>query len=219
MLLPPEGNWPVDPGQLGRFLIAASLIEMTPGPNMGYLAIVAAEQGRRAGLAVVAGVTVGLAIYMVAASVGVAEVVMAVPAAYQTLRWAGAAYLAWLAADAWRSAGALTAAEAADRPLRWHRLFARGLLANLLNAKAAIFYVALLPSFIDPDHAGLIVQALLLGSAHLVIAVAVHSGIVFGAAYFPRSLVEGSAKARHVQRLFALAIAATAIWLLWETRR
>ncbi len=218
-LLLPESAWPVDPVQFGRFLVAATLIEMTPGPNMGYLAIVAADQGRRAGLAVVAGVTVGLAVYMATASIGMAEVVMTVPAVYQALRWAGAVYLAWLAVEAWRSAGAAATAEQTGAPIRWSRLFGRGLVANLLNAKAAIFYVALLPGFIDPDHGHLVVQALLLGSAHLVIAAAVHCGIVLGATHFPRGLMQDGAKRLRVRRLFAVAIAATAIWLLWETRR
>lgn len=58
----PHAAWPVDPGVILPFLLAVALIELTPGPNMGWLALVSLEQGRRAGLAAVAGVTLGLAI-------------------------------------------------------------------------------------------------------------------------------------------------------------
>lgn len=80
-----------------RFAIAALLIELSPGPNMGYLAIVAAQRGRRAGLLVVVGIALGLSCYLALAVVGVAEELLADRRIYETLRWFGIGYMLWLA--------------------------------------------------------------------------------------------------------------------------
>jgi hypothetical protein len=82
----PHAAWPVEPTLLGPFLLAALLIELTPGPNMAWLAMVAASRGRAAGLAAVAGVTLGLSAYLIAGSLGAAQALAQAPLAYQTLR-------------------------------------------------------------------------------------------------------------------------------------
>ncbi len=69
----PHSAWPVDPAVIGPFLLAVALIELTPGPNMGWLALVSVARGRLAGFAAVAGVTLGLAIWMVAAAFGLTQ--------------------------------------------------------------------------------------------------------------------------------------------------
>lgn len=208
----PHAAWPVDPGVIGPFLLAVLLIELTPGPNMSWLAVLAATRGRAVGLAAVTGVTAGLAVYMVAAALGVGEVVLRAPALYQALRWAGVGYLLWLAWEAWTSAdgGAQTPAKIGSADLRQAAL--RGFAANILNPKAAVFYVTLLPTFMRPDHADPVAQALLLGSVHLGVAIAVHLTIVAAAAR-ARAL----AQSRLAGRLASVAIAAIAIWMLWET--
>lgn len=208
----PHAAWPVDPGVVGPFLIAVLLIELTPGPNMSWLAVLAATRGRAAGLAAVAGVTAGLAVYMIAAALGVGEVVLRAPAIYQALRWAGVAYLLWLAWEAWTSAAHVRAAEGASASADLRAAALRGFAANVLNPKAAVFYVTLLPTFMRPDHADPVAQALLLGSVHLAVAVVVHLTIVAAAAR-----AQALARSRIAGRLAALAIAGIALWMLWET--
>lgn len=211
----PHAAWPVDPGVVGPFLLAVLLIELTPGPNMSWLAVLAATRGRAVGLAAVAGVTAGLAVYMIAAALGVGEIVVRAPALYQALRWAGVGYLLWLAWEAWTqvNAGARAGgngAPAARSDLRAAAL--RGFAANVLNPKAAVFYVTLLPTFMRPDHADPAAQALVLGSVHLAIALAVHLAIVAAAAR-----AQSLAQSRIAGRLAAVAIAGIALWMLWET--
>ena len=87
------------------FAATSVLIELTPGPNMAYLAVIAATEGRRPGYAAVAGVALGLAVMGLLAALGLAVVVQNQPWAYQALRWGGVAYLLWLAWDGWRGAG------------------------------------------------------------------------------------------------------------------
>jgi len=206
---------PIEPSVILPFLAAVTLIELTPGPNMGYLAALSAAQGRAAGFKAVLGVTAGLGVYMLLAVVGVAELIAAAPLVYGALRWAGVAYLLFLAWEAWRGARETSPGHAESRAD--HAPFWRGFVANLLNPKAAVFYVTLLPGFIADDHAAFWMQALILGSAHILISLFVHSVIVIGAARAGR-IISGSAYAVTVRRLMALGIAGIALWLGFEAR-
>lgn len=207
--------WPVDPSVILPFLVAVSLIELTPGPNMGWLALVAAGRGRTAGLAAVAGITLGLAIWMVASAFGLTRVLLIWPVAFQVVRWAGVAFLLWLAWDAWR--GGEGGAGQPDGDGTRRGLFGRGLTGNLLNPKAAVFYVALLPTFIRPDHGSPLTQALVLGSLHLAVSVIVHGSIVLGAARVA-GMAAGRVGGSWTRGAMALGIAVVAVWMAWETR-
>ncbi len=207
-----------DPERLIPFILAVLLIELTPGPNMGYLAIVAGRSGRLAGMATVAGVTLGLAFYMLLSVFGVAEAILQVPWLYDLLRWAGVAYLLWLAWDTWRDETPTAPGEDIDAP-GLLRLAGRGMMANILNPKALVFYVALLPGFSDPARP-LPPQALGLGLIHLVIALVIHTAIVVLAARAIPLLAADHPERRHrLRAAFALALAAIALWLAWQTRR
>ncbi len=206
---------PVDPTVILPFLAAVALMELTPGPNMGWLAIVSLSQGRTAGLAAVAGITLGLTLWMVAAAFGLTEVVLVWPALYQIIRWTGVGVLLWLAWDAWRSTG--DGASAAPVEMRARALFRRGLIGNLLNPKAALLYVVLLPGFIRPAHGSTLTQALTLGSLHIVVSVIVHSIIVLTAARAGGALLT-RAQGLAMRALMALGLVAIAGWTAWETR-
>src|ERR1700741_833391 len=84
------------------FVLTSLIIEMTPGPNMAYLAVLGASRGRIAGFAAVLGVALGLALLGIVAGLGGGSFVLNNPAIYESLRWAGALYLCWLAFDSWR---------------------------------------------------------------------------------------------------------------------
>lgn len=211
----PPSDWPVDPAVLGPFLLAVLAVELTPGPNMGWLAVVSAARGVTAGLAAVVGVTLGLAVWMLAAAFGLTEALLAWPGLYQTVRWAGVGFLVWLAWEAWRGGGD-PAAEDGEAQTR-RALFLRGLAGNLLNPKAAVFYAALLPTFMRPGHGSLLTQALTLGSLHLIVAVAVHTGIVVTAARAGGPVVRRLEGPR-LKAVMALSLLAVAIWMAWETR-
>ncbi|WP_269716674.1 LysE family translocator [Caulobacter sp. NIBR2454] len=214
-----HGDWPVDPGIIGPFLIAVLLVELTPGPNMGYLAALSAGQGRRDGFAAVAGVTAGLTAYMLAAAFGLTEIFLVSRPLYEALRWAGVAFLLWLAWDAWNGASDVGTVDQ-NRQSRW-RLFLRGFVANILNPKAAIFYITLLPSFIQVDHAAPRTQALIFGSLHVAVSALVHCSIVLGAASAANVLAKAGrgGDLSGLRKAMGVVIALIAVWLAWETRR
>ncbi|ASD26616.1 LysE family translocator [Brevundimonas diminuta] len=206
---------PIDPTVVAPFLVAVALMELTPGPNMGWLALVSLSQGRAAGLAAVVGITLGLTLWMVAAAFGLTEVVLRWPALYQAIRWAGVGFLLWLAWDAWRSAG--DGAGVAPVAMRRRALFRRGLIGNLLNPKAALLYVVLLPGFMRPDHGSTLAQALTLGALHVLVSVVVHTTIVLTAARAGGALLT-RAQGPMLRAAMALGLVAIAAWTAWETR-
>ena len=195
------------------FLVTTLLIEMTPGPNMAWLALTSASQGRRSGFAAVAGIGSGLAILAAATAVGLAELATRVPIAFHLLRYAGVAYLLWLAWSAWR--GEVEPSPDAISNSALGAWFRHGLLLNLLNPKAAVFFIAVLPTYIT-QSAPVIPQTTLLSVSYVSIATSVHLVIVALAAQAHGWISVGD-RARGVRRIFAVLLAAIAIWFLFST--
>lgn len=200
------------------FLAAVALSELTPGPNMGYLAIVAARWGRFAGFAAVAGVALGLAAYLAAAATGIAQAAITRDWLYETLRWAGVAYLIWLSTETWRNRSAAAVSDVGHRPSAV-RLLGRSLLANVLNPKAALFYAVLLPSFTDANMGQMSAQILALGLIHIAVATSVHLVIVVTASNLRPALAGRVTSDRLVARVMGAGLFVVACWLAWETRR
>lgn len=196
------------------FAATSALIEVTPGPNMVYLALVAATDGRKPGYAAVAGVALGLGSLGLLAALGLAALIDTSPVLYAILRWGGVAYLLWLAWDSWRVAG--DASEHAALGSSLSRYFGRGLITNLLNPKAALFYVAVLPSFLT-QSTGALAQTLWLSLIYVVIATAIHAAIVTLAGTAQVALADEN-RSQLVRRLLAVALGMVALWFAWKTR-
>ena len=199
---------------LASFAVAALLIELTPGPNMTWLAVLTLTRGRGAGVQAVAGVSTGLAVLGVAAALGVAVLVQSSPLLYEILRWAGVAYFVYLAWDIWTGPAD---GHAAEQAVSVGRPFRQGLITNLLNPKAALFYVTVPPRFISADH-DVTGQLLMLIVVYVAVATLVHLAIVLLAAWL-RSRLEGDRWARPVRRGFAVAMLGVAGWLALSTGR
>ena len=154
---------------------------LTPGPNMMYLVSRSICQGRRAGLVSLGGVGLGFLVYMLAAAFGITALLFAVPLAYDGLRLAGAAYLLYLAWQALKPGGR-SPFQVRDLPVDSNRrLFAMGLVTNLLNPKAAMMYLSLLPQFIDPARGNVLTQSLALGSLQIIISLSLNALIATAA--------------------------------------
>ncbi|MEE1937988.1 LysE family translocator [Streptomyces sp. TRM 70361] len=154
---------------------------LTPGPNMIYLVSRSVTQGRRAGLVSLCGVVTGFLVYLVAVNSGLSVVFLAVPELYTAVRLAGAGYLAWLAWKALGPGGVSVFApqELAGDPPR--RLFAMGLVTNLLNPKIAVMYLSLIPQFVDLRAGHVLLQGFVLGGIQIAVSVAVNLAIVLAA--------------------------------------
>ncbi len=171
----------VDLPHLAGFALIALGLVLTPGPNMIYLVSRSIAQGRVAGWISLGGVAVGFIFYMLCAVFGITALVMAVPYAYDALRFGGAAYLAWLAWQALKPGGG-SPFQVRDLPMDSpRRLFSMGLLTNLLNPKAAMLYLSLLPQFIDPSKGHVLAQSLTLGATQMAISLSVNAAIIAAA--------------------------------------
>ena len=162
-------------------VLTALVMVLTPGPNMIYLVSRSISQGRSAGLISLAGTGVGFVTYMLMANLGLAVVFVAVPWLFIGFKAAGVLYLAYLAWQALRPGGR-GVFEVRELPRdSAARLFRMGLVTNLLNPKAAIMYLTLIPQFIDPNRSNPTVQGLTLGMIQISVSLAVNAVIVIAA--------------------------------------
>lgn len=171
----------VDAGAILGVTAMALGIALTPGPNMMYTVSRSITQGRRAGAISVAGVAAGFLVYLTATSFGLSVLFVAVPQLYVGLKVAGAAYLLWLAYQALRPGGISVFAPGELPRDSARRLFTMGLLTNLLNPKAAILYLTLIPQFLHPEAGHVLAQSFILGGAQIMVSVVVNSTLVLAA--------------------------------------
>jgi len=160
--------------ELLLFAGAALLMVLTPGPNMIYLISRSICQGRKAGVISLFGVIAGFLVHMLAAAIGLSAVFLAIPLAYEILKWAGAAYLLWLAWQALRP-GARSLFEPRQLPPdSAARLFVMGFLTNALNPKIAVFYLSVFPQFVAPERGSVFLQSITLGCTQIAVSFAVN---------------------------------------------
>jgi threonine/homoserine/homoserine lactone efflux protein len=152
------------------FALAALGLVLSPGPNMIYLISRAITQGRRAGLISLAGILTGFLVHIFLVSFGLTAVFMAIPLAYDILRWLGVGYLLYLA---WSSVKPGGASPFETRQLNHDadpKLFRMGFLTNVLNPKVAMFYLSFFPQFTRPELGSMLWQNLQLGVTQLTVA-------------------------------------------------
>lgn len=157
-----------DPSTLAVFAAASLALVAVPGPSVLYIVGTSIAQGRRAGVASMLGVQAGAVIHVFAAAVGVSAILASSAEAFTVVKFAGAAYLVWLGVQRLRHAGEV---DPAARPPRSHaHLFRQGVVVNLLNPKVAMFFLAFLPQFIDPEAGSPGLQIIELGLVFVLIA-------------------------------------------------
>lgn len=192
------------------FAFAVLLIELTPGPNMAWLAMLSATEGRRTGLSAAVGTAIGLTLNGVLAAAGLAYVLSTTPWLFTALRWAGAGLMLWLAVEAWRGAAQYRASDATDTVIR--RYLLRGALINLLNPKAFIFYVLIAPPFLAGGRLTF-GGALTLTAVSVTIATLVHVAIVL-LGDRAHAWIRDPERTRTVRRALAIGLFGVAVWFV-----
>lgn len=156
-----------EPASIGVFVLASLLLAVSPGPAVLYIVSRGVSGGQRAGVVSALGIATGGLLHVTAAVLGISALVAASARAFTIIKWAGAAYLIYLGVRTWRSAGADVE--------RWRaastrRVFADAVVVNALNPKAAVFFLAFLPQFVDPARGSAVAQTLVLGAIFIVVA-------------------------------------------------
>lgn len=204
---------------LALFAAAALALCATPGPDMLLIASRSISQGRASGFATLAGIQVGTYCHALAAALGLSQLFLVVPLAYDIVRYAGAAYLLYLAWRAFRSSGVIpTPADSAQRnPIGV--VFRQGLLTNLLNPKMALFVLALFPQFVDPNAGSVAVQILLLATMLNLIGILVNGAVILTASGLGRAFSARTRWRRAPQILLGTVFAGLAAKLAFDERR
>lgn len=157
---------------LGVFIVAALALLVVPGPSVLYLVTQSIAAGRRGGMAAMLGVQTAGAVHVLFAAAGLSAIIASSATAFAILKYAGAAYLIWMGARRLLGGESIGhVAASADSTTSQRRLFRQGFIVNLLNPKSAIFFVAVLPQFVDRTRGAPWVQVLILGAIFLTIAV------------------------------------------------
>jgi threonine/homoserine/homoserine lactone efflux protein len=194
---------PLDPGLLATFLLTVTLLCVIPGPDQLFIVAQAVRRGPRGGVAAAFGMSGGMLVHTTAAVLGLSALVRSSATAFEALRWAGAAYLLWLAITALRRghapAPAAQAAPAAPAPTS--RILRQAVVTNILNPKIVVFYVAFLPQFLDPARGAIGLQLALLGLTFTLVGLAVDLVVGVTAGRLGRRLTRSRRAARTLDRL------------------
>ena len=149
-----------EPHVLLTFLGAGIVLNLTPGADVAFTMASGLKGGKRSGIAAAIGITTGSLLHTVLAAFGLAAVLISYPIAFDAIRYLGAAYLLYLAWQAWTQTGSQSKSEGASS---MRKAIAQGFLTNILNPKVALFILAFLPQFTDPQNGPVWLQMLILG--------------------------------------------------------
>ena len=209
----------IDASTLLVFAAACLALTMTPGPDMLLIASRSISQGKAAGFASLAGIQLGTYAHAIAAALGLTQLIAAFPSAYEIIRYAGAAYLLFLAWQAFRSQ-ALGAQPTSDPGLYSSpEILRQGLLTNILNPKMALFVLALFPQFTKLDAGPVLFQFLLLATVLNAIGLVVNGGVILAAGSLNSILARGGRFARIPSLLMGTVFVGLAARLAFDTRR
>jgi threonine/homoserine/homoserine lactone efflux protein len=164
------------------FMAATLALNVTPGPDMLYVIARSVGEGRRAGVVSALGISTGTLFHTAAVVLGVSAFLVAYPAAYDLLRYAGAAYLAWLGVRALRTP-AREGGEPVVAPAELSAIFRQGVITNVLNPKVAIFFLAFLPQFVDAERGSVTAQLLVLAALFITSGTLVNVAVALAAGH------------------------------------
>jgi threonine/homoserine/homoserine lactone efflux protein len=190
-------DWPT----IWIFAAASFALAVTPGPDMLLVAARSATQGRMAGLMTQVGISAGTLVHALILALGLSQLFLAVPYAYDAVRYLGAAYLIFLAWQAVKTPHDTTANSVSATNLSLPIIFRQGLITNFLNPKVALFFLALFPQFLDPEKGFIGLQVMVLATLFVAIDFAVH-GVVIWMAGSLKSLARGGSKLKKYSGYF-----------------
>lgn len=182
-----------DVNNLGLFILAGWLLNLTPGPDVLFIVSSALRSGAKAGVVAALGITAGCFVHIFAAALGVSALMAASSTAFTVLKWVGAAYLFYVGVKLVLSKAPPTVQLIADKQMQTSgealkNIFFRGFLTNVLNPKVALFFLAFVPQFIAPDASHPALTFVLLGVLFNVNALPINMGYALLAAWATRRM-------------------------------
>ena len=199
------------------FLLTAFVICVTPGTGALYTVGSALARGQRAGLWAAFACTLGTVPHMLAAITGLAAVLHASGVAFEVIKYAGVAYLLWMAWSTWRDAGSVAVQTNPEQGSR-RAVIASGITINLLNPKLTIFFFAFLPQFVPGNRPGAVLHMLALSAVFMAMTFVVFVGYAGAAAALRERVLARPRVVRRIRRVFAATFVALSGRLALESR-
>ena len=201
------------------FCAASFALAVTPGPDMILVAARSAAQGRTAGLVTQFGVSAGSAFHAIVLALGLSQLFLAIPYAYDLVRYVGAAYLLYLAWQAFTARDSFSSQSTSGKRHSLRVIFRQGFFSNVLNPKVALFYLALFPQFLNPQAGSVALQILVLASIFLIIDFAVHLVVIWLAASMRSIPTGGIGFAKWSRYFLGLIFGGLAARLIFDGQR
>lgn len=183
------------------FTVAAMVLNLSPGPSNFFVMACSIAQGPRAGVISALGLASGAMVHVAAAALGVSAIFSYSAEAYMVLKYVGAAYLVWLGIQQFRAANAVPDTPAGRPAKSTRRLLRDGAMVEILNPKTALFFLALLPQFVDPAAGSVTFQLFILGMITVATAIPCDLMVAFGSARIARMFLTNPAYQRAMDRL------------------
>lgn len=202
---------------LATFFAASTLLALAPGPDNIFVLTQSALHGKGAGLVVMLGLCTGLIGHSVAVALGVAMIFQTSAIAFSALKMLGAAYLIYLAWQAFRAPATELKGEK-NGETRFRKLYCRGIIMNITNPKVSIFFLAFLPHFADPERGPISIQMLLLGGVFILSTILIFGGIALLAGALGQWLSRSDRTQKVMNRLAGTVFLALALKLATAER-
>jgi len=174
------------------FLVAAVLLNLTPGPDITYVLAHTVSNGQRAGFAALFGVWSGLFLHVLFAALGLSAIIATSATAFLLVKWAGAIYLVWLGIQAFRSNSPSNGVEMSFTKSSGTKIYQQGVLVAVLNPKVAFFFLAFLPQFVEVGAGPESAQLFLHGFLILVVGAFIEPLVIILGAKLVRDLKQNS---------------------------
>ncbi len=204
-----------DSGTLLTFLGVSAILTLAPGPDNLMVLAHSLARGRRAGVGMALGCALGCVTHVLWATLGVSAALAASPGAFTALKIVGALYLVWLGIGALRSGLPTTPPlSAKSAPRRWHRDVLRGFIANAINPKVALFFLAFMPQFVAPAAGNISLQMAVLGAVFMAQTIVIFGAVALSAGSIGAQLRRHPGLAVWLDRLSGCVFIALAIKLI-----
>lgn len=202
-----------------EFLITSLIIILIPGTGVLFTISTGLAQGKRASVFAAIGCTAGIVPHLMATILGLAALLHTSAVAFQTLKYAGVAYLFYVAYATWKDKSAFKADTTSSESTAWS-LMAKAVFLNILNPKLTIFFLAFLPQFVDPAASSIspLGQLLVLSAIFMGMTFAVFVAYGFLAHYFRKAVIESPRVQAVLRRGFSAAFAGLAADLACSNR-
>lgn len=201
------------------FALASFALCATPGPDMLLIAARSAAQGRMAGLTTYLGVSAGSFLHALMLALGLSQLFLAVPYAYDLIRYVGAAYLTYLAWQVLTGDDSKASTQAPNKGLSMGVIFRQGLFSNVFNPKVALFFLALFPQFVDPEKGAVGLQIMMLAIVLNIVGLVVNGTVVLLAGSARKLSTNTHAFAKWSRYLLGAVFAGLAARLVFDGQR